>query len=43
MVRRRAAGRPAYVGSLAGKDFLNTNDYSQDDIAKNPESCEGFA
>ena len=42
MVRRRAAGKPAYVGSLAGRDFLNTNDYSKDDIAKILKAARDF-
>ncbi|MDW8359716.1 MAG: hypothetical protein RMK31_03905, partial [Candidatus Caldarchaeum sp.] len=32
MVQRTTAGKPPYVGKLYGKDFLNTNDFSQEEI-----------
>ncbi|MEM4269938.1 MAG: hypothetical protein QW223_07470, partial [Candidatus Caldarchaeum sp.] len=32
MAKRPATGKPTYVGRLHGRDFLNTNDFSQEEI-----------
>ncbi|MEM2992901.1 MAG: hypothetical protein QW467_06500, partial [Candidatus Caldarchaeum sp.] len=33
MAKKTKAGKPSYVGALRGKDFLNTNDFSQEEIS----------